>query len=53
MLFALDDRWDFTGSTIVTNGYVRLTPDQRSTQGAIWSNVVCNVRYYVVSNVRY
>jgi len=36
-----DDRWDFTGSTIVTNGYVRLTPDQRSTSGAIWSNVVC------------
>jgi hypothetical protein len=32
--------WDFHGSTIVTNQYVRLTPDSRSQQGAIWNSVV-------------
>lgn len=32
--------WDFTGSTIVTNNYVRLTPDLQSKQGAIWNAVV-------------
>lgn len=39
-----DDRWDFVGSTIITNGYVRLTADQRSMSGAIWNNVPCQLR---------
>lgn len=39
-----DDRWDFVGNTIITNGYVRLTPDQRSKSGAIWNNVPCTLR---------
>ena len=32
--------WDFTGSTVVTNQYVRLTPDRQSKQGAIWNRAV-------------
>ncbi|KAL5021298.1 hypothetical protein ScPMuIL_000453 [Solemya velum] len=33
--------WDFTGSTMVTNSYVRLTSDHQSLQGAIWNSVPC------------
>ncbi|XP_066998715.2 vesicular integral-membrane protein VIP36 [Anabrus simplex] len=36
--------WDFMGSTIVTNNYVRLTPDVQSKQGALWNSVPCSVR---------
>lgn len=36
--------WDFMGSTIVTNNYVRLTPDLQSKQGALWNSVPCGVR---------
>ncbi|XP_012281564.1 vesicular integral-membrane protein VIP36 [Orussus abietinus] len=36
--------WDFMGSTLVTNNYIRLTPDIQSKQGAIWNTVPCNVR---------
>ncbi|XP_063239555.1 vesicular integral-membrane protein VIP36 [Bacillus rossius redtenbacheri] len=36
--------WDFMGSTIVTNNYIRLTPDDQSKLGALWNNVPCNVR---------
>ena len=33
--------WDFMGSTMVTNNYVRLTPDLQSKSGAIWNDVPC------------
>jgi hypothetical protein len=33
--------WDFMGSTMVTNNYVRLTPDSQSKQGLLWNSVVC------------
>lgn len=36
--------WDFVGSTMVTNNYIRLTPDVQSKQGAIWNSVPCHVR---------
>ncbi|XP_033343087.1 vesicular integral-membrane protein VIP36 [Megalopta genalis] len=36
--------WDFSGSTMVTNNYIRLTPDLQSKQGAIWNSVPCHVR---------
>lgn len=36
--------WDFMGSTMVTNNYIRLTPDLQSKQGAIWNSVPCYVR---------
>lgn len=36
--------WDFVGSTMVTNNYVRLTPDLQSKEGAIWNSVPCRVR---------
>ncbi|ELU14932.1 hypothetical protein CAPTEDRAFT_227830 [Capitella teleta] len=34
-----DGRWDFVGSTIVSNSYVRLTPDHQSRKGAIFNNL--------------
>lgn len=36
--------WDFTGSVMITNSYIRLTPDSQSRSGAIWNNVPCTVR---------
>ncbi|XP_005089869.1 vesicular integral-membrane protein VIP36 [Aplysia californica] len=36
-------QWDFMGSTMVTNNYIRLTPDRQSKIGAIWNNVPCFV----------
>lgn len=36
--------WDFMGSTMVTNNYIRLTPDLQSKQGAIWNSIPCYVR---------
>lgn len=33
-------QWDFSGSTLVTSSYVRLTPDERSKQGSVWNTVV-------------
>ena len=38
--FVADERWDYVGSTVVSNNYVRLTPDHQSRKGAIWNNVV-------------
>lgn len=40
--------WDFQGATMVTNNYIRLTPDQRSKQGALWNKVPCRVRNWEV-----
>lgn len=31
--------WDFTGSTIVTKNYVRLTSDDQSLSGSLWNQV--------------
>ncbi|XP_038064707.1 vesicular integral-membrane protein VIP36-like [Patiria miniata] len=31
--------WDMQGHTMITNNYVRLTPDRQSRQGAIWNKV--------------
>ncbi|XP_025834510.1 VIP36-like protein [Agrilus planipennis] len=36
--------WDFIGSTMVTNNYIRLTPDLQSKSGAIWNSVPVSVR---------
>ena len=32
--------WDYTGSTIVTNKFIRLTSDSQSLQGGLWNQVV-------------
>ena len=32
--------WDFTGSTLVTNKFVRLTSDTQSQAGSLWSTIV-------------
>ena len=40
--------WDFQGSTMVTSNYIRLTPDQRSKQGALWNKIPCRVRNWEV-----
>ncbi|CAH2277422.1 Vesicular integral-membrane VIP36 [Pelobates cultripes] len=33
--------WDFSGSTMLTSQYVRLTPDERSKEGSIWNRIPC------------
>ncbi|XP_022172494.1 VIP36-like protein [Myzus persicae] len=35
--------WDFMGSTIVTDKYVRLTPDLQSKSGSIWNSLPCYI----------
>eukprot|EP00092_Neocalanus_flemingeri_P089581 GFUD01113355.1.p1 GENE.GFUD01113355.1~~GFUD01113355.1.p1 ORF type:complete len:328 (+),score=74.62 GFUD01113355.1:49-1032(+) len=40
--------WDFQGSTMVTSNYIRLTPDQKSKQGALWNKIPCRVRNWEV-----
>lgn len=37
--------WDFVGTTMVTNNYVRLTPDYQSRQGGIWNTMVIKECY--------
>lgn len=32
--------WDFIGSTVVSNKYIRLTADQQSVKGALWNSIV-------------
>lgn len=32
--------WDFTGSTMVTTNYIRLTPDIQSRSGSLWNTQV-------------
>ncbi|GCC17788.1 hypothetical protein chiPu_0017681 [Chiloscyllium punctatum] len=36
--------WDFSGSTMLTGHYVRLTPDERSKSGSIWNRVPCYLK---------
>ncbi|CRK88215.1 CLUMA_CG001996, isoform A [Clunio marinus] len=33
--------WDYTGSVMFTQSYVRLTPDEQSMSGAIWNQIPC------------
>ncbi|KAK7586127.1 hypothetical protein V9T40_004003 [Parthenolecanium corni] len=35
--------WDFLGNTMVTNSYVRLTPDDQSRMGALWNSIPVTV----------
>ncbi|XP_056314874.1 lectin, mannose-binding 2-like a isoform X1 [Danio aesculapii] len=35
--------WELMGDALVSSDYVRLTPDQQSKQGAIWSRVPCHL----------
>lgn len=39
--------WDFMGSTMVTNNYIRITPDLQSKQGALWNSVVSTLFIFV------
>ncbi|XP_016410548.1 lectin, mannose-binding 2-like a [Sinocyclocheilus rhinocerous] len=36
--------WELMGDALVTTDYVRLTPDQQSKQGALWSRLPCHLR---------
>lgn len=36
--------WDFLGTTMVTNNYIRLTGDIQSQRGAVWNTVGCYLR---------
>ncbi|XP_076165423.1 vesicular integral-membrane protein VIP36 isoform X2 [Ptiloglossa arizonensis] len=40
--------WDYSGSTMVTNNYIRLTSDVQSKQGVIWNSVPCHVRNWEI-----
>ena len=35
--------WELKGDSMATSEYIRLTPDQQSKNGAIWSRVVSNI----------
>ncbi|KAK2837741.1 hypothetical protein Q5P01_014953 [Channa striata] len=37
--FSSSAQWDLMGTAVVTTDYVRLTPDQQSRQGAVWSRI--------------
>lgn len=41
--------WDFTGSTLVTSNYIRLTPDIQSRSGAIWNSVPCMTQNWEIN----
>ena len=32
--------WDYSGSTIVSNNEIRLTPDHQSKSGRVWNTIV-------------
>ncbi|XP_003384673.1 PREDICTED: vesicular integral-membrane protein VIP36-like [Amphimedon queenslandica] len=40
--------WEFGGSTVVTNDYVRLTPDRQSKQGSLWNHVPVGVHNWEI-----
>ncbi|KAG1664562.1 VIP36-like protein [Nymphon striatum] len=40
--------WDFTGNTMVTQDYIRLTADRQSSQGGLWNSVPCTIRNWEV-----
>ncbi|KAL4646538.1 VIP36-like protein [Arapaima gigas] len=33
--------WDLMGTAVLTPGFIRLTPDMQSMQGAVWSRIPC------------
>ncbi|XP_017162012.1 lectin, mannose-binding 2-like b [Poecilia reticulata] len=37
--FSSSSQWDLMGTAVVTPDHVRLTPDQQSRQGAVWSRI--------------
>ncbi|XP_059194163.1 VIP36-like protein isoform X2 [Centropristis striata] len=42
--FSSSSQWDLMGTAVVTPDHVRLTPDQQSRQGAVWSRIPFFVR---------
>ncbi|XP_028314318.1 lectin, mannose-binding 2-like b [Gouania willdenowi] len=42
--FSSSSQWDLMGTAVVTPDYVRLTPDQQSRQGAVWSRIPLHLR---------
>ncbi|XP_071050402.1 vesicular integral-membrane protein VIP36 [Onthophagus taurus] len=36
--------WDFSGSTMVTNNYIRITPDLQSKSGALWNTIPVQIK---------
>ena len=34
--------WNFLGSTVISDKYIRLTPDRQSRRGSLWNNVQFN-----------
>ncbi|CAJ1068757.1 VIP36-like protein isoform X1 [Xyrichtys novacula] len=42
--FGSSSQWDLMGTAVVTPDHVRLTPDQQSRQGAVWSRIPLSLR---------
>lgn len=40
--------WDFSGSTVVTNNYIRLTPDRQSKRGMLWNKIPAAIRNWEI-----
>lgn len=40
--------WDYTGSVMFTQNYVRLTPDEQSMAGAVWNQLPCFSRNWEI-----
>lgn len=45
--------WDYTGSVMFTQNYVRLTPDEQSMGGSIWNQIPCwNRNWEIIVNFK-
>eukprot|EP00118_Oscarella_pearsei_P025312 m.307970 g.307970 ORF g.307970 m.307970 type:complete len:319 (+) comp43144_c0_seq1:74-1030(+) len=40
--------WEFSGSTVVTDKYIRLTPDRQSKSGMLWNRIPAKIRNWEV-----
>lgn len=41
--------WDYSGSTLITSSYIRLTADLQSKRGSMWNHVPCMVRDWEIN----
>lgn len=41
--------WDFSGNAVVSENFIRLTPDRQSKRGAVWNNKPCMLNQWEVT----
>jgi len=46
--FQQEYAWDISGSAMITDKYIRLTPDQKSQQGSVWSKSTMKYPFWEV-----